>query len=182
MFSDRFYAVASLRYTIVVLILGLVLCSGITYCEAPQPYALQPVSAYGGGLVRGMVRGYDMYSRLYSLSWATVTASDGKVSFSASTRDGYYELFLPEGTYILTATLVGYKDQTISIVVLNGSTTSINFELEESGIPIPEFSSNVMMAITFLTLLLCIGFLRRLQKSKGLKKAVAVNIRGKGLF
>lgn len=122
----------------------LVLGSRPTIAQAPPQ---------GGGYVQGWVYGFDMYDELVPLEWVNVTASNGDYRFVASTgTNGSYGMFLPTGTYNLTVSAPGYKSYSRTIAVSNGSSSTINVNLYESGIPVPEFPAQAISLLVILGL------------------------------
>ena len=111
-----------------------------------------------GGGIQGKVLGFDMHDQLVPLSWATVTAEiDGEVVAEASSHDGHYEMFVPGGEITLTVEHPGYISQMVDVYVSPGSSTTINFTLERSNEPIPEYPiyiAPIVMAIVLITLLI----------------------------
>jgi len=104
---------------------------------------------YGGGRVSGFVYGYNMWNELIPLDWVPITASGGEYSFTTySYAGGGYEMFLPTGTFNLTASEPGYKPYSMSVTVSNGaSLNGFNFYLERSNVPIPEFPAQSLALI-----------------------------------
>lgn len=124
---------------------------------------------YGGGLLYGRVLGFNMYDELIPLEWAKVIVIDenGEIVESVSTLNGgYYEMFLPTGKFRLKVEHPGYIAQSIDIAISNGSSTSINFYLKPSGIPIPEFPSSIVQLLMVFTLLASIIVLMRIKNFK----------------
>ena len=75
------------------------------------------------------------------MAWAQVTADDGNSPpIVAYTTDGSYLMWLPTGTYNITALSEPgfFPDSVANVVVSPGSSTSIDFTLEPTGEPIPE--------------------------------------------
>ena len=125
--------------------------------QAPPPQ--------GGGYVQGWVYGFDMYDELIPLEWVNVTASNGDYRFVASTGvNGSYEMFLPTGTYNLTVSAPGYKSYSGTIAVSNGSSSTINVDLYESGVPVPEFPAQA------ISLLMILGVAAALLTKKATKR------------
>jgi hypothetical protein len=128
--------------------------------------------AAGGGLVGGTVYVKNYMGDYRAAGWANVTATNGiSAPLRATMRsDGKYQVYLLEGTWTLTCSLPGYKTVTKAIAVSDGSTNlGIDFQLEESGAPIPEFSQYATPLVTALSLLLVIALLRkRISLQKGL--------------
>jgi len=110
---------------------------------------------YGGGYVQGWVYGCCTYDdQLIVIEWPEVTASDGVSTFRASASfNGGYDFYLPVGTYNLTAEAPGFKPQSMTIAVSDGaSLNGVNFYLERSGLPIPEFPGETLAIIMTVTL------------------------------
>ena len=105
----------------------------------------------GGGFVQGWVYGFDMYDKLIPLAWVNVTASSGVYRFVAGTgTNGSYEMFLPSGVYNLTVSAPGYRSYSRTIAVSNGSSSTINVYLYESGVPVPEFPAEAISLLMIL--------------------------------
>jgi len=110
------------------------------------------------------VRWFNVFGELYPLSWAQILAA-GPTSAVAYSIDGDYDLWLPSGTYTIS---VGvplyqvYQPQSVTITVTDGSETSLGFNLVETGIPIPEFST--AQFVTIVLILTSLLFSRRLKK------------------
>jgi len=144
------------RMLAIVVILGLSLLS--------LQYAILGVSAQASN-VSGKVYGFDMYGNLVTLSWAKVTARGEGVESSAYTRSGAYALWLPSGTYNVTVSHQGYFPKSMMLAVSPGSSTSVDFVLDPTGIPIPEFSDGIVW-LGGLAILVCLIVTRR-RKSHG---------------
>ena len=134
----------------------LVLGSRPTIAQAPP---------WGGGYVQGWVYGFDMYDELVPLVWVNVTASNGDYRFVAATgANGSYEMFLPVGTYNLTVSAPGYKSYSRTIAVSNGSASTVDVYLYESGVPVPEFPAQA------ISLLMILGVAAALLTKKATKR------------
>jgi hypothetical protein len=67
------------------------------------------------------------------------------------TYDGVYQAFLPTGQYSFTIRAPGYAPQTWSVSIAPGQTgTGQNVYLEQSQIPVPEFSGAAVVAFSAL--------------------------------
>ncbi len=109
---------------------------------------------YGGGYLHGWVYGFNYDNYLLPISWANVTATDGPSVFhAASDVNGGYEMFIPVGNYNVTVTEPGYVSYSTSVSVSGGSSSVINFYLEESHVPIPEFQSQLVSVVLALSLI-----------------------------
>ena len=94
--------------------------------------------------------------------WANITAAGEHGVFEGQfNMGGSYYMFVPPGNYIVTAQMPGYIDQTKEITLSEGSSQSINFYMEQSGIPIPEFHEYATMLMTAVSLLLVIFVIRK---------------------
>jgi hypothetical protein len=102
--------------------------------------------------VFGYVNGLDMFQDLMPLSWATVTAYGPSLE-GTNTMDGYYEMWLMDGTYVLGASSAGYETQTAEIHVSSGWETPADFDLAYAGferITTPEFPGAILLCIVLL--------------------------------
>ncbi|MFI5448585.1 MAG: carboxypeptidase regulatory-like domain-containing protein [Candidatus Bathyarchaeia archaeon] len=109
---------------------------------------------YGGGYLHGWVYGFSYDNYLLPISWANVTATNGPSVFhAASGVNGGYEMFIPVGNYNVTVTEPGYVSYSTSVSVSGGSSSVINFYLEESHVPIPEFQSELVSVVLVLSLI-----------------------------
>jgi hypothetical protein len=119
-----------------------------------------------GGLIYGHVYGYDMDGRLIPLSWAKITVMrEGEVVVVGYSSDGYYEVITPGGDLTITVEHPGYVNQTLDVYVSPSSATALNFNLERSGEPIPEYPAEAYPLIITLTL----AGLLMLMKKKGMR-------------
>jgi hypothetical protein len=124
---------------------------------------VRPATAQGslqsGGVLFGYVYGFTMYDQLIPLEWVTVTATGGGYHFATSTgTGGNFEMFLPVGAYNVSISQPGYKPYSSTVAISDGSSSTVNFYLEESGVPIPEFPAStvsmivvIVLAVTLLT-------------------------------
>jgi len=119
------------------LILLLALCAGILSVRV----SAVPTVGAGAGFVGGMVYWTDQYDNVRPMAWAQVVAESGvSPPVVAHTTDGAYSMWLPEGTYDITASSSpGFYPETISDVFVSpGSSASFDFFLKPTGQPIPE--------------------------------------------
>jgi hypothetical protein len=153
----RYFAI--MAFTIGILLLGVKLASA-------QPQAQQVFGA-GGGEIVGSVYGFDMYDQLQPISWASVYANNGRNSFVAYTDGGgYYDMFVPQGMYNLTVVEPGYVSYSTAVAVSPGSASTINIDLEESHVPVPEFPSGTVSAVAVLALGAVLVATRRNKRTK----------------
>ncbi|MGA2790228.1 MAG: carboxypeptidase regulatory-like domain-containing protein [Candidatus Bathyarchaeia archaeon] len=121
----------------------------------------------GGGAITGYVLGFDMYNQLQPIAWATVTANNGQYSLVAySGAGGYYYMFVPAGNYNVTVTEPGYKPYSNAVAVSAGSASTINFDLEESHVPVPEFPSGMISVIAVVALSAALMAMRRTRRKR----------------
>ena len=153
----RYFAI--MAFTIGILLLGVKLASA-------QPQAQQVFGA-GGGEIVGSVYGFDMYDQLQPIAWASVYANNGRNTFVAySDGGGYYDMFVPQGMYNLTVVEPGYVSYSTAVAVSPGSASTINIDLEESHVPVPEFPSGTVSAVAVLALGAVLVATRRNKRTK----------------
>ncbi len=70
-----------------------------------------------------------------SLVGATVSVAGTSYSATTAAYGGYTISAIPAGTYQVTASMVGYNPSTQSVTLLPGQTTTVNFNLTETGQP-----------------------------------------------
>jgi hypothetical protein len=130
------------------------------------------VAAQGTG-IQGGVYGKDYMGQYHQIGWANITVKGGNISVSPQAvfnAGGGYYVFVPPGSYMVTASVPGYKTQSVPVSVTWGSSTSVNFYLEQSGVPIPEFHEYATPLIASLSALLVMGLLRkRIALQKGIR-------------
>jgi len=106
----------------------------------------------------GQVTGYNMFGDVIPISWASVSAY-GPILMATSSLDGFYEMWLENGTYMLVASLVGYETQATEVHTSMGSETAIDFVLKPSGAPIPGLSATepTLLAALIIVYALLLG-------------------------
>ncbi|MGA2971333.1 MAG: carboxypeptidase-like regulatory domain-containing protein [Candidatus Bathyarchaeia archaeon] len=108
------------------------------------------------GYVSGSAWAFTWSNEFRPLSWATVTiaSADGKWTFTQYTQEGIYEGYLPPGSYTMTISAPGITSQTQSFVVTAGQSSGVGtgqqLYMEQSNIPVPEFSGIAIMAFSAL--------------------------------
>ena len=124
--------------------------------QSPQNYA-----PLGGGQIAGYVLGFDMYDQLQPIEWATVNADNGQFHFVAYTgSSGWYSMFVPQGVYNVTVVEPGYKAYSNTVSVSDGSASTINFYLEESHVPVPEFPTGMASTIAIISMAAALAVLK----------------------
>jgi hypothetical protein len=105
------------------------------------------------GFISGNALAFTWSNEFRTLSWGSisVTGASGATLGTFYTYDGIYQAYLPPGQYTFTITAPGYTSQSWSVSVTPGeSGTAANIYLEQSNIPIPEFSTVAIMAVSAL--------------------------------
>jgi len=121
-------------------------------------------AAQGGGRIQGTVYVRNYMGDYRQLGSANITVTGGSISVppqAVFTAGGFYHVDVPPGNYVITANVPGYKPQSFTISVSDGSSTTVDFRLEESGVPIPEFQEYSTLFITSISLLLVVILMRR---------------------
>lgn len=117
--------------------------------------------------IRGTVYWYDQFGNLHPLSWVQVTANgDGGITTAASTTDGTYMMWVAPGTYNVSASSEpGFIPQAHEVTVTPGGVATVDFNLEPSGKPIPEYPSAVQPAMLVVAALAAMIMIRRRQRT-----------------
>lgn len=117
----------------------------------------------GGGMLSGRVWGYNMHDDAVPLVWARVSAyRDGVLVESVSTGlNGTYIMFLPSGLLNVTVECPGFKTQAMVIAISEGVSAQMNFYLERSEIPIPEFETYLLPIVAVVLLVLAKAVTKR---------------------
>jgi hypothetical protein len=104
------------------------------------------------GFVSGNVLAFTWSNEFRTLSWGTISVTGASgATFPFYTYDGVYQAFLAPGNYKFTIAQPGYAPQTWSVSVSPGqSGTGQNVYLEQSNIPVPEFSGVAVVAFSAL--------------------------------
>jgi len=122
--------------------------------------------SYGAmSVISGTVYWYDQYGNLRPLSWVQVSATseDGEMTSTSSTVDGTYVLYVAPGTYNVTVSSdPAYVPQSKMVVVTPGGIAGgVDFQLESSGKPIPEYPASLVPAMLIVTMLASAVMIRR---------------------
>jgi len=104
------------------------------------------------GFVSGQALAFTWSNEFRTLSWGTISVVGASgATWNFYTYDGIYQAYLPTGTYKFTISQPGYASQTWSVSVSPGqSGTGQNVYLEQSNIPVPEFSGVAVVAFSAL--------------------------------
>jgi len=116
------------------------------------------------GFISGTALAFTWANDFRPLSWATVSVTGASgATWNYYTSDGQYGMYLPGGSYSLTIASPGIASQTLSVAVTGGEVgTAGNVYMQQSNIPVPEFSGLAVVAFTALAASLYI--LRRRRK------------------
>ena len=105
------------------------------------------------GFISGNVLGFTYANEFRTESWQTISVvgASGATLPSLYTIDGIYGGYFAPGTYSFTITSPGFTSQTWSVAITPGeSGTGQNIYLQQSQIPVPEFSGIAVAAISAL--------------------------------
>jgi hypothetical protein len=105
------------------------------------------------GFVSGTVVGFTYAGDFRTESWGSISVvgASGATIGTFYPWDGMYQAFLPPGQYKFTINQPGYAPQTWAYSVSAGqSGTGANVYLEQSQIPVPEFSTVAVVAFSAL--------------------------------
>jgi hypothetical protein len=121
------------------------------------------------GLARGVVYSYTWCDDWRTTSWVSVQFSGAPGLLSYSTFDGTYAAYLPAGTWQMNvipwlagAKAPGYGSQSFTLAISEGQAAGYNVYLEETGVPVPEFPTALVVLVSALAAALSI--LRRRKK------------------
>jgi len=128
-------------------------------------FAFMIVPSYASmSVIRGTVSWFDQYGNLHPLAWAQVTATGegGDPTVTSSTTDGSYIMWVAPGVYNLSVSLEpGFTPQSQMVAVSDGGVVVIDFELEPSGEPIPEYPAAIQPVMLVVATLAAAMVLRR---------------------
>jgi len=104
------------------------------------------------GFISGNVLAFTWSNEFRTLSWGTISVTGATgATWPFYTYDGIYQAFLPTGTYKFTMSAPGYASQTWSVSISPGQTgTGQNVYLEQTNLPVPEFTSAAVVAFSAL--------------------------------
>jgi hypothetical protein len=97
------------------------------------------------GFLSGNILGFTWSNDMRTQSWVTVQAkpTNGSLTFTGWSWDGYYDMYLDPGDYKLQLIAwqgnQGYATISSSIHISDGQSSGLIFYLERSNIAIPEF-------------------------------------------
>jgi hypothetical protein len=151
------YGIPPGTYSVRVWVPGYVQAETATISMSPASIAGITLSLEFDRLahVYGSIHGLDIYEDLIPLSWANVTAY-GPVLMATSSMDGYYELWLVNGAYMLATSSLGYETQGSEIQVSTGWETPVDFNLKPPGGTVPELSAAVL-TLPAVLIMICVS-------------------------
>ena len=136
--------------------------SAIINTQSANAVSVDQVSHGAGGRVHGNIYGFNVYDELITVSWASVTAmQSGQTIDKAYSSDGFYEMYLPSGTFDLVVEAQGFFTEEMNIYIGDGSDYALNFYMERNNQPIPEFPISAIQLIALLSLTVTLLILRR---------------------
>jgi hypothetical protein len=89
-----------------------------------------------------------------TVSWATILFETPTQTYHTYSFDGFYESYLPQDTYIIRVEEPGLSYQDETIMLSDAGTMTSYVYMNQTGVPIPEFS---IYTSTILTI--CISYL-----------------------
>jgi len=160
--------------------LAIVLLLAMSQTVLAQP---QPNQYYGKD--SGEISGYVLGVSGQPVDWAAIYATNDQNKYEAfSGMSGFYALEVPAATYNLTVKVPGYEAlvtnatvksgsttkmnfsvNTISVAVSGGSSSVINFYLQQNQTPVPEFQPGLSLTLVMSTLVMLL-LIRRSAKSR----------------
>jgi len=127
-------------------------------------FAILPAQAQSSG-IGGTVYWADQYGNLHPFSWVQVkaTAQNGVVTITSSTVDGGYIIWVVPGTYNVTASSdPAFIPQTKMVIVTAGGVAGgVDFELQPSGRPIPEYPASLLPIVLLIVMTFATVMIRR---------------------
>jgi hypothetical protein len=114
------------------------------------------------GYISGLIEGFNYIGELDTESWSPVqvNSATSNITFTQSSWDGHYEMYLPPGGYTLRVSQwdwgnVGYNSSSLKIEVSAGeSLAGLDFIMERSKVPIQELNATVGTAMLGIILVL----------------------------
>jgi hypothetical protein len=109
------------------------------------------------GFISGNTLAFTWSNEFRTLSWGAISVVGAPINAANATGmnfytyDGIYQAYLPPGQYKFTISSPGYVSQTWSVSITPGETgTGQNVYLEQTNIPVPEFSTAAVVAFSAL--------------------------------
>lgn len=162
---DTFFKQAKqiLEYKVSVLRISIIIALILAFSFSVLALSTDETLAVGGAAaIGGKVYTRNHMGDYRETGWANITAAGEHGRFEGEfNMGGNYYMFVPPGNYLVTAQMPGYIDQAYEVTVSEGGSVSLNFYMEQSGVPIPEFHEYATMLMTAVSLLLVIFVMRK---------------------
>jgi len=117
-------------FRVMVWVDGYYQSSEIQVNLVPRERASVVASMDRASRISGTVIGSTIYNQARLLSWAVVDLEPGNGNYTTFTTDGYYQVWVPSGTYMIGVKLAGYSTRTAQVAVPQGSDLRMDFWLE----------------------------------------------------
>jgi hypothetical protein len=75
-------------------------------------------------------------------------------------------MVVPAGSYNVTVAPPGYKAYSNTVAVSDGSASTINFYLEQSHVPVPEFPTGMASTIAVVAITAALAVMKKLRKRR----------------
>ena len=145
-------------YLVKVWVPGYSQLETLTVTTTPESIVTVPLSFEKLSRVFGTISGFNMYGDLIPISWATITAY-GPVKAYTSSLDGFYQMWLPNGKYMLAAGSPGYETQGAEIHVSMAWELPADFDLRPPGGTVPELSA-AELTLPVVLIVVCLSLCR----------------------
>ena len=157
------YAKQILEYKVIVLRISILIALTLIFSFSILALSTNETFAYGGAAgIGGKVYTRNYMGDYRETGWANITAEGENGVFQGQfNMGGNYYMFVPPGNYLVTAQMPGYIDQAYEVSVSEGGSATLNFYMEQSGIPIPEFHEYATMLMIAISFLLVIFIMRK---------------------
>ena len=150
------------RYAFVLAMVVALMLVGSTLVAARS----ETQQYYAGGEISGRVLGFTMYDELRPIVWAMIYVNNGQQTFVTYTgAGGFFYVYVPAGSYNVTVVEPGYTIQSGTVVVSDGPAI-INFNLEQSHVPVPEFPAGIVYIIATIALSAAMLAVRRTKRNR----------------
>jgi len=118
---------------------------------------------YGGP--GGQISGFVYGGNGVGFDWAQLSASNGNETFHAfSGMSGFYLMRVPVGIYNVSVYVSGLPlaaPSVSNVTVTQDSTATVDFHLQEiTGTPVPEFRSDLTMAVMVVVMAAALAILK----------------------
>jgi hypothetical protein len=128
------------------------------------------------GYVQGLVLALDWNDAVRTVSWATIQIRGGTTQYYWYTWDGWFDGYQDSGSYQTTIyewseSGEGHRTQQLTLTVTAGQANrAATAMLEESGIPVPEFPTTILIFLAAFAGSLWLGYAVRKRKTGKIKR------------